>query len=182
VLGKAALRDSVLQRDLSRTAVLAFATHGLQPGELPGLDEPALAMTLPPGETQSPLLTLSDVLSLRLDADWVLLSACNTAGADGEAAEALSGLGRGFFFAGARALLVTHWPVESSSARQLVSALFTQSGPSASRAEALRHAQRALMRKGAGNAYSYAHPLFWAPFALVGDGGMSRSAGLVRMD
>lgn len=170
VLGKAASRDSVMHRDLSRSAVLAFATHGLQPGELPGLDEPALAMTLPPSEEQSPLLTLSDVLSLKLDADWVLLSACNTAGADGEAAEALSGLGRGFFFAGARALLVTHWPVESVSARLLVSGLFSQM-KSASRAEGLRQAQLELMRQSAGRAFSYAHPLFWAPFALVGDGG-----------
>lgn len=171
VLGKAASRANVLQRDLSRSVVISFATHGLQPGELPGLDEPALAMTLPPGEEQSPLLTLSDVLGLRLDADWVLLSACNTAGADGEAAEALSGLGRGFFFAGARALLVTHWPVESSSAMQLVSALFAQSTKADSRAQALRQAQLALMRQSAGGAFSYAHPLFWAPFALVGDGG-----------
>lgn len=171
VLGRAASREGVLKRDLSRTAVVAFATHGLQPGELPGLDEPALAMTLPAGVDQSPLLTLSDVLGLRLDADWVLLSACNTAGADGEAAEALSGLGRGFFFAGARAVLVTHWPVESSSARLLVSELFAQPRQSASRAEALRQAQRTLMRKTAGKEYSYAHPLFWAPFALVGDGG-----------
>lgn len=171
VLGKAASRSHVLQRDLSRSVVVAFATHGLQPGELPGLDEPALAMTLPAGDEQSPLLTLSDVLGLKLDADWVLLSACNTAGADGEAAEALSGLGRGFFFAGARALLVTHWPVESSSARQLVSALFAPSTKAVSRAEALRQAQLALMRQSAGGAFSYAHPLFWAPFALVGDGG-----------
>lgn len=171
VLGKAASRSNVLQRDLSRSMVVAFATHGLQPGELPGLDEPALAMTLPAGEEQSPLLTLSDVLGLKLDADWVLLSACNTAGADGEAAEALSGLGRGFFFAGARAVLVTHWPVESSSARQLVSAIFAQSTKAGSRAEALRQAQLALMRQSAGGAFSYAHPLFWAPFVLVGDGG-----------
>ena len=169
VLGKLASRDAVLHRDLSRSVVVAFATHGLLPGELPGLDEPALAMTLPSSEGQSPLLTLSDVLSLKLDADWVVLSACNTAGADSEAAEALSGLGRGFFFAGARSLLVTHWPVESASARRLVSALFAATD--GSRAESLRRAQLALMGQSAGTSLSYAHPLFWAPFALVGDGG-----------
>lgn len=172
ILGKQASRDTVLRRDLSRSAIVAFATHGLQPGELPGLDEPALAMALPAGDDQSPLLTLSDVLGLKLDADWVVLSACNTAGADGEAAEALSGLGRGFFFAGARALLVTHWPVESASARLLVSALFV--GQESSRAEALRRAQLTLMGRSAGQAFSYAHPLFWAPFALIGDGGSER--------
>lgn len=174
LLGAAASRANVLGRDLSRWEVVAFATHGLQPGELPGLDEPALALALPASEAQSPLLTLSDVLGLKLDADWVVLSACNTAGADGEAAEALSGLGRGFFFAGARALLVTHWPVESASARQLVSALFARQDATLSRAEALRQAQLELMGRSAGQSYSLAHPLFWAPFALVGDGGLRR--------
>lgn len=173
VLGPAASRGNVLRRDLSRQTVVAFATHGLQPGELPGLDEPALALTLPESEGQSPLLTLSDILGLKLDADWVVLSACNTAGGDGEATEALSGLGRGFFFAGARALLVTHWPVESVSARLLVSDIFARHAraPAGLRAEALRAAQLELMRTTAGHQYSYAHPLFWAPFALVGDGG-----------
>ncbi|MGE5384726.1 MAG: CHAT domain-containing protein [Betaproteobacteria bacterium] len=173
LLGAAASRGNVLNRDLSRHAVVAFATHGLQPGELPGLDEPALAMTLPGSETQSPLLTLSDILGMKLDADWVVLSACNTASGDGDASEAFSGLGRGFFFAGARALLVTHWPVESASARRLVSAIFVRhaQAPAGLRAEALRAAQLELMRTTAGQQYSYAHPLFWAPFALVGDGG-----------
>lgn len=169
VLGASASRINVMQRDLSQRKVVAFATHGLQPGELPGLDEPALALALPASEAQSPLLTLSDVLGLKLDADWVVLSACNTAGADGEAAEALSGLGRGFFFAGARSLLVTHWPVESVSARRLVSAIFTRSA--GTRADALRLAQLDLLRERSADGYSYAHPLFWAAFTLVGDGG-----------
>ena len=168
-LGATASRNNVLQRDLSQRAVVAFATHGLQPGDLPGLDEPALALSLPSNEAQSPLLTLSDVLSLKLDADWVVLSACNTAGADSGAAEALSGLGRGFFYAGARALLVTHWPVESASARQLVSSIFSQ--PPGTRAGALRGAQLELIKARSPAGFSYAHPLFWAPFTLVGDGG-----------
>ncbi|GAB1392490.1 hypothetical protein MASR1M60_06530 [Rhodocyclaceae bacterium] len=171
-LGPAATRAQALSSTLSGKAVVAFATHGLQPGELPGLDQPALAMSLVKGDETPPLLTLTDVLGLKLDADWVVLSACNTAGADGEAAEALSGLGRGFFYAGARALLVTHWPVESESARKLVSATFARyaKDPASIRAEALRSAQLELMQdKGPG--FSYAHPLFWAPYSLIGDGG-----------
>jgi len=171
-LGAAASRDAVLASSVRQKAVVAFATHGLQPGELPGLDQPALAMSLSKDAAASPLLTLADVLGLKLEADWVVLSACNTAGAEGEAAEALSGLGRGFFFAGARAILVTHWPVESESARRLVSEAFARyaADPKLPRAEALRAAQLELMQgKGAG--YSLAHPLFWAPFALIGDGG-----------
>jgi CHAT domain-containing protein len=171
-LGAAATRDAVLASSVRQKAVVAFATHGLQPGELPGLDQPALAMSLPKEAAASPLLTLADVLGLKVDADWVVLSACNTAGAEGDAAEALSGLGRGFFFAGARAILVTHWPVESESARRLVSAAFARyaADPQLPRAEALRAAQLELLQAG-GKGYSLAHPLFWAPYALIGDGG-----------
>lgn len=171
-LGSTASRVNALSPALGRRAVVAFATHGLQAGELPGLDQPALALSLAKDSTAPPLLTLGDVLGLRLDADWVVLSACNTAGAEGEAAEALSGLGRGFFFAGARAILVTHWPVESASARKLVSATFARfaGDRQLARAEALRRAQVELMQDRSGP-FSYAHPLFWAPYALIGDGG-----------
>lgn len=171
-LGAAASRVNALSPALGKHTVVAFSTHGLLPGDLPGLDQPALALALTKESAEPPLLTLSDVLGLKLDADWVVLSACNTAGAEGEAAEALSGLGRGFFFAGARAILVTHWPVESESARKLVSATFARfaADRQMTRAEALRAAQLELMA-GGGSGFSYAHPLFWAPYALIGDGG-----------
>jgi CHAT domain-containing protein len=155
---------------------VAFATHGLIPGDFPDLEQPALALAAPTGNAEEGLLTLGDILALKLDADWVVLSACNTAAGDGAGAEAISGLGRGFFYAGSRALLVTHWPVETNSARQLVTTLFERyaGNPSLSRAEALRQASLAVMesqgRDGV-TAFSYAHPLFWAPYALVGDGG-----------
>jgi CHAT domain-containing protein len=117
---------------------------------------------------ESPLLTLEDVLSLKLNADWVVLSACNTAGADGKAEEALSGLARGFFFAGSRSLLVTHWSVESESAMQLTTQTFAayQKDPAIRRAEALRQGMLSTMKSP-----NYGHPAFWAPYALVGEGG-----------
>jgi CHAT domain-containing protein len=145
--------------------VLAFATHGLLPGELPGLSKPALALASD-GEG-SPLLELDDVLMLRLRAQWVLLSACNTAAAassDGQGAEqAMSGLVRGFFFAGARSVLATHWAVESESAAALSAAVFSQAP--APRAEQLRRAQLKL----ADGAEKWRHPYFWAGYALFGD-------------
>lgn len=106
----------------------------------------------------------------------MVLSACNTAGGDGVGAEAVSGLGRGFFYAGSRSLLVTHWPVESVSAKRLVVGVFDALAvtPSLPRAESLRRSMLQLMReKGEDGAlaFSYSHPLFWAPYALVGDGG-----------
>jgi CHAT domain-containing protein len=130
------------------------------------------------------MLTLDDVLSLKLDADLVVLSACNSAAGDGRGSDAISGLGRAFFYAGSRALLVTHWPVESRSARLLVTGLFERyvADPTLSRAEALRQSMLSLMERAATDAagtpvHSYAHPMFWAPFALVGDPGPMSSTG-----
>ena len=124
------------------------------------------------------LLTMNEVLGLKLGADWVVLSACNTAAGDGKGAEAISGLGRVFFYAGSRALLVTHWPVETTSARALTTELFRRQAANANltRAEALRQAQLALIdgpgyTEAGKSVHAYAHPLFWAPYALVGDGG-----------
>ncbi|MBP6482881.1 MAG: CHAT domain-containing protein [Pseudomonadales bacterium] len=70
------------------------------------------------------MLTMEEVLGLRLDADWVVLLACNTAAAGRQSGESISGLGRAFFYAGARALLVTHWAVETESARMLTTEMF----------------------------------------------------------
>ena len=181
-LGRDANEGRVKQMDLSRYRVIAFATHALVTGELEGLDEPGFALSAP-GVAQVPgdgLLTLGEILPLRLDADWIVLSACNTAAGSGEGGEAVSGLGRAAFYAGGRALLVSHWAVESSSAKVLTTGVFQRQrdNPQLTRAEALRQTMLDLidgpgvLDPGTGRPlYSLAHPLFWAPFALVGDGG-----------
>jgi len=180
-LGPDASEKRVRSMELSGYKILAFATHGLVPGDLNGLVEPALALSAPKeaGPEDDGLLTMSEILGLRLDADWVVLSACNTGAGDGAGAEAVSGLGRAFFYAGSRALLVTNWPVETTSARRLTSDIFARQAADGalSRAGALQGAMLALMdspgyRDGAGKTlFSYAHPIFWAPFSLIGDGG-----------
>ncbi len=180
-LGKAASEENVTQTDLSKYRVVAFATHGLVAGELDGLHQPALALSAPSvtGGSGDGLLTLEKILALKLDADWVVLSACNTGAGDGAGAEAASGLGRAFFYAGTRAILVTNWSVHSQSARDLVTDLFRRQAADSklSRAEALREAMTGLM-DGPGftddkgkTVFTYAHPLFWAPYSLIGDGG-----------
>jgi CHAT domain-containing protein len=182
-LGKDANEQKVESLDLTHYRIVAFATHGLVPGDIDGLTQPALALTAPEiaGIKGDGLLTMEEILALKLDADWVVLSACNTAAGAGAGAEAASGLGSAFFYAGTRALLVTNWSVHSASARELISDLFRrQSADSAlSRSEALRRAMMALIDgpgsvDGSGNAiFSYAHPLFWAPYSVIGDGGGS---------
>lgn len=181
-LGKSATENAVKSMNLSGFRILAFATHGLVPGELNGLTQPALALSSPvvTGEGGDGLLTMEEILGLKLDADWVILSACNTGAGAGAGAEAASGLGRAFFYAGTRALLVTNWSVHSQSARQLVTDLFKRQAddPKLSRSEALRQAAMALV-DGPGylnsegkTEFAYAHPLFWAPYTIIGDGGL----------
>jgi len=178
-LNQRATVKAVMEADLSDRKVVMFATHGLVPGELDGLSQPALALTSPDitGDKDDGLLTMDRVLSLKLNADWVVLSACNTASGEGSGSEAVSGLGRAFFYAGARALLVSNWPVDSVAARQLMTDLFRrqQTGnQKIDKSEALRQAMLQLVDQGGMSEqqtmrYSYAHPLFWAPFMVVGD-------------
>jgi CHAT domain-containing protein len=180
-LGKDANEKNVKSIDLSNAKVVAFATHGLVPGELDGLTQPALALSAPQvaDADGDGLLTMEEILALKLDADWVVLSACNTGAGAGAGAEAASGLGRAFFYAGTRAILVTNWSVHSQSARELVTDLFRRQAQSAGvgRGEALRQAMLALIDgKGFTNdkgdtLFAYAHPLFWAPYTIIGDGG-----------
>ncbi len=180
-LGVRASESNVKTTDLSDRRVIAFATHGLVPGELDGLTQPALALSNPAvtGEKDADgLLAMDEILSLKLNADWVVLSACNTGSASGANEEAVSGLGRAFFYAGARALLVSNWPVETVSAKLLTTDTFRRQAadPKLARAEALRQSMRNLMQNEAAKdasgkpIYSYAHPAFWAAFSLVGDG------------
>src|SRR6202030_3841030 len=134
VLGQAATQTAVkaMSADgrLARARVVHFATHRLIAGEQRGLAEPALVLTPPADEAAASalqdhgLLTASEVAALKLNADWVVLSACNTARSDQLGSEALSGLARAFFYAGARALLVSHWPVYSDAAVRLTTTAF----------------------------------------------------------
>jgi CHAT domain-containing protein len=173
--GPAASEAQIKTMDLSDRRILVFATHGLMPGDIDGLHQPALAMSHPAysGDNDSDgLLTMGEIMWLNLNADWVVLSACNTASPNGRGKEAMSGLGQAFFYAGARSMLVTNWPVETNSAKTLTTALFQRLGnhPAIHRAKALQMSQTALIDGPGTGKYSYAHPLFWAPYTFVGDG------------
>lgn len=181
-LGRAASEKNVKSGQLDNRRIVMFATHGLVPGDLDGLTQPALALSAPEvtGNTgEDGLLSMDEVLGLKLNADWVVLSACNTAAGNGAGSEAVSGLGKAFFFAGARTLLVSNWPVETVSAMRLTTKLFEYqaANPGVTRARALRATMIDLMDHAVPTdalgteGFTYAHPMFWAPFSLVGDGG-----------
>jgi tetratricopeptide (TPR) repeat protein/CHAT domain-containing protein len=162
---------------LAQVRILHFATHGLLAAETEMIGvskaEPALLLTPPAEATDEDdgLLTASEIAQLKIDADWVVLSACNTAASQSNkpGSEALSGLARAFFYAGARALLVSHWAVNSSATVQLVTRTFDEikTDKKIGRAEALRRSMLALMATGGVDA----HPSNWAPFIVVGEGG-----------
>jgi CHAT domain-containing protein len=146
-------------------------------GDIKGLAEPALVLTPPPEATPDDdgLLTASKIATFKLNADWVVLSACNTAASDGTAdAGGLSGLAKAFFYAGARSLLVSHWPVPSRATVKLVAGTFDmlKHDPTIGRAEALRRAEMAMLDPS--NPPEFAHPLAWAAFVLAGEGGAGR--------
>ena len=169
VIGSDATEAFVKSAPLERYRVLSFATHGLLSREAEEVTEGAIremALALRPGEGEDGFLTASEVAGLRLDADWVLLSACNTAGGDGDDAQGLSGLARAFFFAGARALMVSHWLIDDAVTPQLMADTMERSGTGdgLSRAQALRQAQLAMLSQR-----DHTHPFYWAPFSVVGE-------------
>ena len=171
--GREASLTTLRQDDLAQYRIIAFATHGLIAGELTGLAEPALVFTPPEQDRDGDngLLTATEAARLRLNADWVVLSACNTAAGDGTpGAEGLSGLARAFFYAGARSLLVTHWPVRDDIAARLTASAFRAlaARPAVGKANAFRDAALAVLEDRSEPAF--AHPALWAPFVVVGEG------------
>jgi len=160
--------------ELANYRMVHFATHGVLAGQLDGTHEPGLILTPPEKATEEDdgYLSASEIAALKLDADWVILSACNTAAGAATSAEALSGLARAFIYAQARALLVSHWEVYSDATVKLITTAIREMGrdPKVGRAEAMRRSMLALIDKGKPEE---AHPSYWAPFVVVGEGGPS---------
>jgi tetratricopeptide (TPR) repeat protein len=177
LLGERASEPMLRQMPLESYKVIEFATPVLISGELKGIAEPALVLT-PSAGTQPEndgLLTASKIAALKLDADWIILSACNTAAVGGSpGAEGLSWLAKAFFYAGARGLLVSHWRAPSAGAVMLTTGIFAElaKDPSIGRAEALRRSMMAMLDPK--NSPEFAHPSAWAAFVLAGEGGGER--------
>jgi CHAT domain-containing protein len=167
---------------LAKYRIVQFATHGAVAGDISRTKEPGLILTPPesPTETDDGYLSASEVAALKLDADWVILSACNTAAGGADGAEALSGLASAFFYAGARALLVSHWSVYSDATVNLITKTVSElrANPRMARTEALRRAMLSMIDGPSPSSTGksekppafWAHPAFWAPFVLVGEG------------
>ncbi|MDZ4372787.1 MAG: CHAT domain-containing tetratricopeptide repeat protein [Phenylobacterium sp.] len=182
-LGDAATEAALKTSDvLARARVVAIATHGILSNEIAGIDEPGLVLTPPREATPADdgVLTASEAAALHLQADWVILSACNTAGPDGSpGGRSLSGLANAFLHAGARALMVSHWRVydDATSALTARTIAFQRADPGLTRAESLQLAMRTI-RTGRlpdgeplpGWRSEWAHPAYWAPFVVIATG------------
>ncbi|GAB4483548.1 MAG: hypothetical protein OHK0018_15260 [Erythrobacter tepidarius] len=169
--------------DLSDYRILHFATHGLVTAPQPGCPpRPALLTSIDEQQDSDGLLSFAEIFGLRIDADLVILSACDTAGSATVGATreagvtsggefALDGLVRAFVGAGGRTVLASHWPVpdDFNATGRLIAGLFT--GDERATAEALRNSQLGLMDDA-----DTSHPFYWSAFAVVGDG----AARLVR--
>jgi CHAT domain-containing protein/Tfp pilus assembly protein PilF len=173
-LGARATEPAVRGMDLSRTSILVFATHGLMPFDFFGLTEPGLVLTPPATASSSDdgYLAASEVSALRLNADWVILSACDTATSAGGDPQGLSALSRAFFYAGARNLLATHWPVNDEIGATISSRTVALAATGLSRPRAFQQALREarMDRSHDTEAGSWAHPGYWGPFVLMGEG------------
>jgi CHAT domain-containing protein/Tfp pilus assembly protein PilF len=193
LLGPDATKTNLMKHQadgtLARVQVVSFSTHGLLTGDFTGLNEPALALAHPPTVGAAPgddgLLKASEAAALSLNADWVVLSACNTGSGGASGAEGLSGLARAFFHAGANTLLVSHWRVDDNATPLLIIETFrlrqggkpvfatgaldagmVTSPPRMTKAQALRVSMLEMIDNPD---HKYVDPRFWAPFVLVGE-------------
>jgi CHAT domain-containing protein len=174
--GAAATEAAFRQEPVDQFRIIYFATHGLLPGELDCETQPALALSPPasPARTKADdgLLDAGEIAGLRLNADLVVLSACNTAESGTKfGGEALGGLAQAFFFAGARTLIASHWQVPSAATVGLMVGMFQRLGAGTATADALRQSQLALIARPA-----TANPFYWAAFTVLGDGDRAASS------
>jgi CHAT domain-containing protein len=178
LLGQAFTAEAVRRAPLKNYRIIHIATHALLPAELECQPEPLIVTSAPRGATTADgaMLLADEVLALDLDANTVILSACNSGGRGGKlAGESLSALARAFFYAGSRSLLATHWSLNDAAGERLVSGLLRDDTRDAGEglAQALRTAQLTLLAAAgsSGVPAEVAHPFFWAPMALIGEGG-----------
>lgn len=160
------------EADLKNYRTLVFATHGVLSDEVPGLTEPALILAPGPAASSSNddgILRSSEVLDLKLNAEIVILTACNTAGSNGlPGSEGLSGLTSSFFYAGARSLIVTHWKIPSFAATEysLTAAYLKKNGRAPTWSGAIRMSALNMIDNSPGE--EKAHPVNWGAYVFVG--------------
>jgi CHAT domain-containing protein len=162
LLGDKATETEFKSEPLADFKILHFAVHGLSIPNFPERD--ALVLGRDPHSKDDGLLQVREIAQLRLDADLVTLSACNTATGKLEGEEGTTGLVQAFLFAGARTVAASLWAVDDASTQFLMKRFYTHLAQEEDEASALRQAKLDYLRQNGGKP-----PIFWAPFVVVGD-------------
>lgn len=186
VLGQEATKTIFFQEARLPYRYMHFATHGVVGGEIPRLNEPALVLT-PEGKDPG-FLTATEIGKMDISADLVVLSACNTGNGEYYNGEGLMGLGRAFILAGAKAVVVSLWPVDSMTTKELMVRFYRELDVTGSATLALANARKAIMesrtqntkeqrglkrvskKKTDGDFKKSGNPFYWAPFVVVESG------------
>lgn len=164
LIGANAGEDKVSEMPLSDYRYIIFATHGILDNALPWMREPALVLTqVGNPEDYDGFLTMSEVMGLKLGAEVVALTACETGLGENVAGEGVMGMGRAFQFAGASNVLISLWSVAETSATQLTTTFFKHLREGKEPRQAIRLARDDIRRQG------YEHPFYWASFILLGE-------------
>jgi CHAT domain-containing protein len=181
ILGDEFTKQRLERTDLAQYRNILLATHAFLPaGTLRCMTDPAIVVSPPPraANADAAFLRPRDIERLKLNADLVALSACNTSGAQG--GESLAGLARSFFLAGSRGLLLTHWDVVTGASVPLMIETFGAGGGTTNSSQALQAAKLRLIDSAGSTTelpVEISHPNFWAAFVLVGDGVRGHAAG-----
>ena len=167
--------ERVRELDLSQYRIVHFATHGVLGDEIRLTTQPALVLSqIGDKDEHGGLLQFADILDLKLNADLVVLSACNTRLGRLREGEGIVGLTRAFLYAGASSVVVSLWKVEDQSTSILMERFYQRIKQGEGKAEALRQAKLDVLRstielKALGMPQALASPFYWAPFILVGE-------------
>jgi CHAT domain-containing protein len=159
-----ATRDAVIDGSLAHPRVIHFATHGIVDTLHPEMSGLILSLFNRKGESQDGYLRLSDIYKLKLSADLVVLSSCESALGKDLESEGIIGLPRGFLYAGARSVIASLWKVDDDATAALMKALYSRMQRGESPSDALRGAQLELLK---GTRFS--DPYYWGAFVLEGD-------------
>ncbi len=157
-------RQSVVEGQLNRYSVVHFATHGILDAQHPEMSGLILSLFNANGRAQDGYLRLGDIYRLRLSADLVVLSACQSGLGKELESEGIIGLPRGFLFAGARSVIATLWKVDDGASAALMRDFYRLLGEGKRPGQALQLAQQNMVKGG-----TYADPFYWAAFVLQGD-------------
>jgi CHAT domain-containing protein len=163
-MGYEANREAIMGSSIARQRIIHFATHGMMDTRHPEMSGLVLSMFDKRGKAQDGYLRLSDIYNLKLSADLVVLSSCESALGKDLGSEGINGLPRAFLYAGARSVIASLWKVDDEATVPLMKMFYSRLQRGENPARALQGAQLDLLKNA-----RLSDPYYWAAFVLEGD-------------